>query len=258
MPGRVAPGPDSRRLPRWGLLGSLALHLVPLVLLLDWSSQPAERSAPIPVTLVVEPPPPPPAAPPPQPAAKPPAGRLASEETGAPAEQPDDAAASDSAAAPAEQRQAAALVPPPKPPPPEPQALPTPDIPPPPQPRPPDAAAALRRPPAQARPRQRAPRAPGPAASRDEYLAHLAALTRPHLHLLPPSLIDGRRGSTTLAIRVLGDGTIARITVSRSSGYPEIDAGVVRMIAAVGRFPPLPQWIQQPGWDINFRLDFPW
>ena len=29
------------------------------------------------------------------------------------------------------------------------------------------------------------------------------------------------------------------------------------MIAAVGRFPPLPPWINEPSWEINFHLRFP-
>ena len=70
-------------------------------------------------------------------------------------------------------------------------------------------------------------------------------------------MLDGRRGTTSLAIRVLGDGTIARIAVLQSSGYPDIDARIMQIVAAVGRFPPLPPWIDQPSWDINFHLRFP-
>jgi protein TonB len=97
----------------------------------------------------------------------------------------------------------------------------------------------------------------GPAAARDEYLAHLVALVRPYLRLLPPELLNGRHGTTSLGILVLGDGTIARITVAQSSGYPDIDARVIEMIAAIGRFPPLPPWIDRPSWEINFHLRFP-
>ena len=55
---------------------------------------------------------------------------------------------------------------------------------------------------------------------------------------------------------VLGDGTIARITVSQSSGYPDIDARVIQMVAAVGRFPPLPPWIDQPSWTSTSTCVF--
>ena len=43
--------------------------------------------------------------------------------------------------------------------------------------------------------------------------------------------------------------TTARSRASRSpqsSGYPDIDERVEQMVAAVGRFPPLPQWFQAP------------
>ena len=92
----------------------------------------------------------------------------------------------------------------------------------------------------------------GPAATRDEYLAHLVTLTRRHLDLLSLSLLAGRRGVTALSILVRGDGTIARISVAQSSGYPDIDRQVERMVAAVGRFPPLPQWIQESSLDIEW------
>lgn len=247
----------------FGLVLSLALHLSPVGLLWDWRSPPPETPPPIPVQLVIEQPPPDPAPPLPAPplpkaAATPPPGRLASEDMGAPADQPGASAAEPAPAEPEprpepENRQAMLVAPPKPAPEPEPPDLPTPGLKPP---RPPAVApASVRRPPAP--PPQRPARAPGPAATRDEYLAYLAALTRPRLRLLPPSLIDGRRGKTSLAIRVLGDGTIARIAVSESSGYPDIDARVVQLIAAIGRFPPLPQWIQAPAWDINFHLRFP-
>ena len=66
-----------------GLIASLALHLSPLLLLLSWTTAPAEIPPPIPVQLVIEtPPPPPPAA---REAQKPPRrGPLASEDMGTP------------------------------------------------------------------------------------------------------------------------------------------------------------------------------
>lgn len=94
-------------------------------------------------------------------------------------------------------------------------------------------------------------------ATRDEYLAYILALTRQHLDQLPLALVGNRQGETTLTVRVLDDGTIARISVALPSGYPDIDRRVERMVAAVGRFPPLPQWFQGPGIELQFRLRFP-
>ena len=242
------------------------------MLLIEWPSAPVEVPTTIPVRLVLEQPPPPPPAPaPPEPAAKPPPGRLASEEVGAKADEPD--AVAPQSAAPEEPeprrqvesepkpelRQAASLLPPEQQPTlldrealalPEPAVEPLPEVP---------AAPIASRQRRHRDPGHRSarPRWSGPPAIRDEYLALLVTLVRPYLYLLPPELINGRRGTTSLAIRVLGDGTIARIAVSQSSGYPDIDARVIKMVAAVGRFPPLPSWIDQPSWDINFHLRFP-
>jgi TonB family protein len=93
--------------------------------------------------------------------------------------------------------------------------------------------------------------------TRDQYRAHLAALTRPHLHLLTPGLIGDRRGRTVLSIVVLLDGTIARIAVAQSSGYPDIDARIEQVVAAVGRFPPLPPSFAGPSTELNLVLRFP-
>src|SRR5438034_4176934 len=71
-----------------GPVGSLVLHLAPLLLLIDWPMSPPAEIAPIPVQLVFEPPPkatPAPPQPQPKPPPPPPRGRLASEDLGDPA-----------------------------------------------------------------------------------------------------------------------------------------------------------------------------
>jgi TonB family protein len=94
-------------------------------------------------------------------------------------------------------------------------------------------------------------------ATRDEYLALLKALTQRHMNLLPPSVIAGRRGDTYLSVLVLSDGRIARIAISRSSGYPDIDERVGQMVAAVGRFPPLPARFGDSSLELTMHLRFP-
>ncbi len=115
----------------------------------------------------------------------------------------------------------------------------------------------IQRAPGWARLDARPARFPGPAATRDEYLAYLAYLARQHLGLLSRSLIGGRRGETIINVLVLDDGTVAMLSVGQSSGYSDIDARVEDMIRAVGRFPPLPQWFQGPSMQLEFRLEFP-
>jgi protein TonB len=238
-----------------GLIGSLALHLSPLLLLLSWTSAPADLPPLIPVQLVIETPPPPP--PPAREAQKPPPrGALASEDMGTPEAKRTEVPATpdpppDQPPDPAEVQTALVSPPPPKPEPPREPVL-APEPKPKPAPKPPAPATAWRRLDA-----PRPGRVPGPAATRDEYLAYLVSLTRRHLDLLPLSMVGLRRGVTTLTIRVLDDGTVARISVAQSSGYPDIDERIERMVAAVGRFPPLPQWFQGPSMELRLRLQFP-
>ena len=97
----------------------------------------------------------------------------------------------------------------------------------------------------------------GPTATRDEYCAYALSLTLRHLDLLPESLIAARRGTTLVSLRVLYDGTVENVMIARSSGYPDIDERVEKMVLAVGRFPPLPQWVPGRWMDFTFQLHFP-
>ncbi|HTV90739.1 MAG TPA: energy transducer TonB [Stellaceae bacterium] len=249
-----------RSLLPFALLTSVLLHLLPLAALIDWRVAPAETVPPIPVQLVVVQPPPKPL---PAPAVekKRPRGRLASADMGNPAGRPHASGAERELPAAPRQAPPAELVS--ALPPPQVAAVPLPSpadqmqqamLPPQPQPKP--AAAEMRRP----EPRPRAPAhlgALGPAADRDEYLAYCNALIMRHLDMLPPSFIGGRRGTTILSLLVLDDGRIERISVERSSGYHDIDERVERMVAAVRRFPPVPQWFQGDEMSLEFEMPFP-
>jgi TonB family protein len=92
---------------------------------------------------------------------------------------------------------------------------------------------------------------------RGDYLNYLVSLTRTHIDILPLSFLAGRRGQTILSVVVLEDGTIGRITVKRSSGYPDIDSRIEQMVAAVGRFPPVPASLPKPAVDLEFNMTFP-
>jgi TonB family protein len=279
-PARPAQSARRTILP-FALIGSIALHLLPLVTLVEWHVAPVEPAAPIPVQLVVVPPPPPPPPPaekrpPPREKQRPPPGRLASEDMGSPSGErhgtgADKAPAAAPKPAPAPPTPPTDLVsdlPPPKP-----GAVPLPAptdqseqqaMLPPPRPTPPAPPRRLEPP----VPRiKRLPGswplapahlgAPGPAATRDEYLAYCNALIKRHFDMLPPSFIAGRRGMTVLSLRVLDDGRIARIAIVRSSGYDDIDERVEKMVAAVGRFPPLPQWFQGEQMSMLYDLPIP-
>ena len=266
-----APSQLRRRTLPVGMLVSLAVHLSPLLLLLSWASAPAEVVTPIPIELVLEQPPPPPK-PEPKPEQKaekppppPPLGRLASADMGEPVkeEQPPASSPDQPSSQPHEEKVAAV----PPPPPDLVSALPKPVSPPDPltaepprEPTPPAKPAAkpavvTPHPP---KPQPARPRViPGPDATRDEYLAYIAGLINRHKDLIAPGALGGRRGVAVISITVLGNGTIARIAVKRGSGYPDIDARIEQMITAVGRFPPLPQWIQAPSVMLDFHRVFP-
>jgi TonB family protein len=261
--------PDEAREPtRWyGPVGSLAVHLLPLLLLIEWPLAAPPEVTPIAVQLVVEPPPPEPTPKPlpPKPEFKPPPpGPIASEDigdteakeasrhVGAPSSSPDTPSPPppekiEQPPSETPQQTADAVPPPPpeKPEPPKPQAKPT-----------QTAQLAPRRVEEPNTTGHRA-RYPGPAATRDEYLAYVHSLIRQHYNLLPLSMIGGRRGLTLVEFIVLDDGTIAMIKVRQSSGYPDIDERVEQMVAAVRRVPPLPQWFQGPSMGLILSLPFP-
>jgi protein TonB len=100
-------------------------------------------------------------------------------------------------------------------------------------------------------------RYPGPAATRDEYLAYIHSLIRQHYNLLPLAMVGGRRGEAQIEFVVLDDGTIEMIKVRRSSGWQDIDSRIELMIAAVRRVPPLPQWFQGSSMGLILNLPFP-
>jgi TonB family protein len=285
-PERLAPIADRQRMRWLGPIGSLLLHLLPLLLLIEWPMAAPPEVEPIPIQLVLEPPPPPPppSPVPPKPEFKPPPpGRIASEDIGdteakeASREPSEAPAAKEVAPPPAEKtqppQQTAAIVPPPpaektEPPPELPQQTaaivpPPPEKPPPPKPqqKPPNPNSTAQQAPRQTEEPGRAAahraKYPGPAASRDEYLAYVHSLIRQHYDLLPLAMVGGRHGEAQIEFVVLDDGTIEMIKVRRSSGYPDIDARVELMIAAVRRVPPLPQWFQGPSMGLILNLPFP-
>jgi periplasmic protein TonB len=276
VPDPMPLGPPERFLPegareptRWyGPLGSLAVHLLPLLLLIEWPLAPPPEIAPIAVQLVVEPPPPEPAPKPlpPKPEFKPPPpGPIASEDLG----DTEAKKASREAGNPPPPQDAAPPPPPQKiePPPseepkeadePVPPPPPEKPVPPKPQPKPTQTAQlAPRRVEEPTRAEGHRAKYPGPAATRDEYLAYVHSLIRQHYNLLPLSMVGGRRGLTLVEFIVDDDGTIAMIKVRQSSGYPDIDERVEQMVLAVRRVPPLPQWFQGTSMGLILSLPFP-
>jgi TonB family protein len=268
--------PRAKMLMRWSL-GALALHLLLVAIILGWPVT-ADEVPVIPVQLViVEPPPEPTQAPAPAPEQPPPQGRVASDDFGdvtpkdpGTSTNPTPPAASDQepTAAPTEAQPVATETPPPPAPAPtetQTAALPPPPPVPPPKPTPPQVThppkpSNVSLQPQHDQPSHEAPRAAhfaGPTATRDEYLAYLVTLTRQHIDQLPMSVVGKRHGETIVNVVVLNDGTIEHISVAHSSGYADIDERIQRMVAAVGKFPPVPQWFQGRSMELQLTLEFP-
>ena len=83
------------------------------------------------------------------------------------------------------------------------------------------------------------------------------SLIRQHYNLLSPGMLGERRGMVVVEFVVLDDGKIALLKIRRSSGWPDIDNRVAEMVAAVGHFPPLPQWFQGLAMPFEFGFPFP-
>jgi TonB family protein len=247
-------------------MASLAFHLLPALGLVIWPLVAIEPPAPIPVQLVFEQPPPPPPPPQaaPQPQPPPPkmqTGRLSSVDMGD-IKTPDLGRTPDPVPAPSAGEQQ-----------PDPTethtatATPRPPVPLP-KPAPPkEHQAAFQLPKPSGAPVERHEEIPheashsaryaGPASTRDEYLAYLVSLTRQHMDLLPMSVVGDRRGETVISVVVYDNGTIGQIGVIRSSNYPDIDKRIEQMVAAVHKFPPLPQWYQGNAVQLELTLKFP-
>lgn len=260
--------PAAARAIRWrSPAASLLMHLLPVVAILLFPLVAVEPPAEIPVQLVFEPPPPPPQPQQqPQPAPKPPQlqqpprgplssvdqGRVKPLDLGRSPDPVQPPAAGPQQPSPAETQTAMTPAPPlpqPKPAPPN-EHQPAFQLP-----KPSGAPNAQRA----ETPREapHAARYAGPAATKDEYLAYLVALTRQHMNLLPMSMVGNRRGETVVSVVVYDNGGIGPLGVTRSSGYPDIDERIEQMVRAVGKFPPLPQWYQGKAVQLELTLRFP-
>jgi TonB family protein len=243
---------------------SLAIHLLPALVIILLPLLVIEPPPPIPVQLVFEEAPPPAPEPQQQQQQQPKweTGRLSSVDTGvvkpnldlgrsADALQPPSAA--EQQQNPAETQTTAVVPPPPMP---LPKPAPPKEKPAPFQIPKPSGANVPRR---EETPHEtaRSARVPGTAAARDDYLAYLVTLTRQHINLLPMSIVGERRGETVISVMVYADGRIGPLSILRGSGYPDIDQRIQAMVAAVGKFPPLPQWYQGEAVQLELTLRFP-
>jgi len=69
--------------------------------------------------------------------------------------------------------------------------------------------------------------------------------------------VGTRRGETVVSVTVQADGTISHLNVAHGSNYPDIDDRIMQMVAAVRKFPPVPQSFQGNSIELELRLRFP-
>ncbi len=74
--------------------------------------------------------------------------------------------------------------------------------------------------------------------------------------LLQP-VVGDRHGETVISVVVYDNGSIGPLGVILCYGYPVIDTRIDLMVAAVGKFPPLPQWYQGNAVQLELTLKFP-
>jgi hypothetical protein len=88
--------------------------------------------------------------------------------------------------------------------------------------------------------------------ARNEYLAYLIK----HIGILPSGVVGGRRGVTTLGLSVRNDGTITRVVTTQTSGYPDIDLALEKMVAGIGQLPALGQEFRNAAMRFELTLSF--
>ena len=112
-------------------------------------------------------------------------------------------------------------------------------------------------------PPQEAPPPPKPVAENPDYLKELLYRIEVGRRYPPQSVRYGEEGSALIQFRILPDGRLKNIEVSRSSGYPRLDQGALEAVARVSPYDPIPPGdiarLRQEGkeyWDLKVEVAF--
>jgi periplasmic protein TonB len=71
-----------------------------------------------------------------------------------------------------------------------------------------------------------------------------------------PALRQGLQGKLLLEFTVLGNGTLERARLLRSSGFPVLDEEAIRAVRAASPFHPIPPWIGKARLDIIASFEY--
>jgi TonB family protein len=90
------------------------------------------------------------------------------------------------------------------------------------------------------------------------YMAQiLAAVKRNWANVMPESVLRlGRRGKTSIQIRIVRSGGVAKLVISSSAGSDPLDRAAVAGISASNPFPPLPAEFKGDHIDLQFNFAY--
>lgn len=71
---------------------------------------------------------------------------------------------------------------------------------------------------------------------------------------LPRGILPEQKLETVITIVILRDGTLSGLSFERSSGNKYFDQSAARAVRKASPFPPLPEWVREPGMEIGLRF----
>jgi TonB family protein len=112
------------------------------------------------------------------------------------------------------------------------------------------------RPEAPAHVESKSAKVPGPNATEDEYIKYLDTVMNEHAYAVPGLQQAGNAGFMLLEVLIRKNGVIVWATIRQSSGNPALDARVRAAIENIGRFAPVPDYIQKDTIAVTKGLPF--
>jgi len=111
------------------------------------------------------------------------------------------------------------------------------------------------RPEAPAHAESKSAKLPGPDATEDEYIKYLDTVMNARAYAVP-GLIADRAGAMVLDVLIRKNGVIVWATIQESSGNPVLDAQVRAAIEGIGKFQPVPEYINRDTIRVTKTLLF--
>ena len=95
-------------------------------------------------------------------------------------------------------------------------------------------------------------------ADRSDFLATWGAKIKARIDRkkVYPKGVKGVRGQATVALTVSRSGQLLSVSVSKSSGHPELDAAAVKAVLRVGRFPAAPKGLDEASYRFSLGIVF--